>query len=288
MQGWGGGQGAALASVAIEEIEAGEAEFVQGVPDVLRQISVNGFARDGDAGGPLVGEGINMAEAGVAGVLEVLNDLGGRDAGGGDGFGAGGPDGGDPDGSGEVVPLVGEVEVEELFAGAALAGFAILEGEQGGIADEEGGVGGLEHGFEVRGMFKEAGLNLPEAGKEDAGVGGRGAGGGVERNAGDAVDAVGVTHDEDDGAYAVPGGDGAAGDNGEIGGEGELRDGDESDVGLSRGEFGGALGGSVGGEVVALGEAGAVGLVLEGPHQWSGIKEVNGGDAEMSGGHWSV
>ena len=133
---------------------------------------------------------------------------------GGDGFGADGPEGGDPDGSGEGVPLVGEVEVEEVFAGAALAGLAVFEGEERGVADEEGGVGGAQHGVEVGGVLDEFRFDLPEAGEEDAGVGGRGAGGGVEGDATDAVDAVGMAHDEKDGADAVARGNGAAGDDG--------------------------------------------------------------------------
>ena len=175
-----------------------------------------------------------MAEAGVAGVLEIGGDVRGGNAGGGDRIGIGGPDGGDPDSVGELVPLVSEVEVEELFAGASFAGVAVLEGKERGVADEECGVGDLEHGLEVGGVLDEGGLNLPEAREEDARVGGRG--------------------------------DGAAGDDSERGGEGEGGDGDEADVGGARGEFSGAFGGRVGGELVAFGEAGAIGLVLEAPH----------------------
>ena len=145
---------------------------------------MDGFAGDGDAGGPLVGERVDVAEAGVAGVLEVGRDLRCWNTGGGDGVGVGGPDGGDPDGVGELAPLVGEVEVEKLFAGAALAGFAVFKGEERGIADEEGRVGYAEHGFEVGRVLDEGGLNLPEAGEEDAGIGGGGAGGRIEGDTG--------------------------------------------------------------------------------------------------------
>jgi hypothetical protein len=37
-----------------------------------------------------------------------------------------------------------------------------------------------------------------------------------------------------------------------------------------------------------LAEAGAVGLVVEGPHEGCGIDEADGGDAEGSWGHWLV
>ena len=229
-----------------------------------------------------------MAEAGVAGVLEIFDDLRRRGAGRGDGVGADGPEGGDPDGSGEGVPLVGEVEVEKAFAGAALAGLAIFERVESGVADEQGGVGGAQHGFEVGGVLDEFGFDLPEAGEEDARVDGGGAGGGVEGDAAYAVDAVGMAHDEKDGAHAVARGDGAAGDDGELGREGQGGDGDESDVGVGGGELRGAFGGGVGGEDVAFGEALAVGLVLKAPHQGCGIEEADGGNAEAVGRHWLV
>ncbi len=86
--------------------------------------------------------------------------------------------------------------------------------------------------------------------------------------------AVGVADDEEDGADAVAGGDGASGDDGERRGVGG--DGDESQVGFAGGQFGGAFGRGVGGEGVAGGEIGAVRLVVEGPHERGGIEEVNG------------
>ena len=97
-----------------------------------------------------------------------------------------------------------------------------------------------------------------------------------------------MADDEEDGADAVFGGDGAARDDGERRREGEGGDGDESDVGGAGSEFGGAFCRRVRGKFVALGEAGAVGLVLKAPHEGSGIEEVDGGDAEGVGGHWLV
>lgn len=87
-----------------------------------------------------------------------------------------------------------------------------------------------------------------------------------------------MTDDEEDGADAVAGGNGAAGDDGE---RGCVRgDGDEAEVGGTGGEFGGALSWGVGGEGVSGGEIGAVGLVIEGPHERGRIEKVDGGDAE--------
>jgi len=63
--------------------------------------------------------------------------------------------------------------------------FAGLKGEQGGIADEQRGVGGAEHGDGVGGRGQEAGLGAEELAEEDLGVGDRAARCGV---GGDAVD----------------------------------------------------------------------------------------------------
>ena len=62
-----------------------------------------------------------------------------------EGFGADGPDGGDPGEVGAGAPLVGEVEPVAGADGCfdLLAG---LKGEEGGVADEDGGVGLLQHG----------------------------------------------------------------------------------------------------------------------------------------------
>lgn len=276
-------QSAAFDTVAIEELETGEAGLVEDVPDIFGEIGADGVARNSDAGGPFVGESIDVAEALVAGVLEVGNDLGSGDVGGGDGIGTRGPDGGDPDGSGKVVPLMGEVEVEKLFAAPPLAGFAVFEGEEGRIADEEGCIGVLQHGFEVGSVFHEGGLDLPEAREEDARVGGRSAGRTVQSDATDAVNAIGMADDEDDGAHAILRGDGAAGNHAEQGCQGEGGDGDEADVGGSGSQFRGAFRGSIGGELVALAEARAVRLMLEAPHQGGGIEKVNGRNAETVG-----
>ena len=62
------------------------------------------------------------------------------------------PDGGDEGKAGEGAPLLGEIVVDQLFAGALEAVGALFEGQQGGVADEDGGVGAFEHGVEIGGM----------------------------------------------------------------------------------------------------------------------------------------
>jgi hypothetical protein len=92
------------------------------------------------------------------------------------------------------------------------------------------------------------------------------------------MDAVGVADNEEDGAHAVAGGYGAAGDDGER--RSVSGDRDEAEVGFTGSEFGGAFGGGVGGQGVAGGEGGTVRFVVEGPHEGCGIEEMDGGDAE--------
>ncbi len=76
----GQGQRAAFDAVAVEELEAGERGLVEQVPDVLGQIGADGLAGDCDARGPFIGKRVDVGEALVAGVLEVVDDLGWRSA----------------------------------------------------------------------------------------------------------------------------------------------------------------------------------------------------------------
>ena len=71
------------------------------------------------------------------------------------------PDGGDEGEAGEGAPLVGEVVVDELFAGAFEAVGAFFEGEQGGIADEDGGVGRSSMASRSADMGRKGTAGLP-------------------------------------------------------------------------------------------------------------------------------
>ena len=93
---------------------------------------------------------------------------------------------------------------------------------------------------------------------------------------------MGGFYDELDGADFVERGDGAAGNDGELGCE--RGDGDEAEVGAGGEELVGAERGLGVVEGVALGECGGEGRVLEVPHEGSGVEEVDGGDAEF--GEW--
>jgi hypothetical protein len=84
-------------------------------------------------------------------------------------------------------------------------------------------------------------------------------------------------NDELDGADAVRRGDGAAGDDGQFGRE--RRDRDEPKVGSAGQEFVGAQRRLGVVDVVALGERGVEGRMLEVPHERGGVEEIDGGYA---------
>lgn len=105
-----GGKDAGFGGEMAEGFDGLDAGGVEGVVDVAGEVVVDGGGGDGDAGGPLADEIVDMGEAVVAGGLEVGGDLGGGDSGGGEGLGADGPDRGDPGQTGAEVPLLGEIE----------------------------------------------------------------------------------------------------------------------------------------------------------------------------------
>jgi len=124
--------------------------------------------------------------------------------------------------------------------------------------------------------------------EEDAGVGDGGAAGGVGCHGAECGEGLRGAADEEQGAHAAFGGDGAAGQDLEAGSCGEGGDGDEADVGVTAGETGGACGGGHTVDLVAQGERGIQGRVFEVPHERRGIEKVDGGDAQAGvrgGGH---
>ncbi len=146
-----------------------------------------------------------------------------------------------------------------------------------------------EHGEGVGGLFDVGGVRGVEVLEEDAGVGDGAARGGVACDGADVVEGcvggevVGIFDEEEDAADLVERGDGAAGDDGEIGSEGG--DGDEAEVGGAGVEFRGAGGGEGVVDVVAGAERGGGGLVLEVVEQGRGVEERDGRDAE---GHTAI
>ena len=229
-----------------------------------------------------------MVEAVVAGGGEVEGELVDGESGAAEGLVADGPYGGDPGESGEGDPLGGEVVVDEFFAGALEAGFAVFEGEESGVSDEDGGVVVGEHGVEVGCVGDEGCFGVPPLAEEDLGVGEGGLGAGVGGDGADVGERLGGAADEQDGADACAGSDGAAGDEAEVGVGGQGGDGDEADVG-GVGRVDGvfeARGAFCGHHVVAgiaAGELCVEGWVFEVPHEGCGIEEAYGGDAQPGG-----
>ena len=121
--------------VSAKERDGGDAVGGEGVGDVVGQVMADGGGRQGDARSPLFDEGVDVGEAVVAAILEIVDEFCGGDR--GEGFGADGPYGGDPWKSGAGVPFVGEVEPEAWADG--WVGFdpgAGFESQQRRVADE--------------------------------------------------------------------------------------------------------------------------------------------------------
>jgi hypothetical protein len=109
---------------------------------------------------------------------------------------------------GEVVPFARADGSFDLIAG--------FKGEERRIADEDGGVGLVQHGNGIGWCWKEGGVGIEEFAEEDLGVGERAAGGGVGGDGFYCAEDMGFLNDELDGADFVQGRDGAAGDDGEV------------------------------------------------------------------------
>jgi len=73
---WKRGQDAGFSSVSAEELNGLEAGLVEDVVNVLGEVVADGGGWDGDARCPLVDEVFDVGEAVVAGVGEILGELG--------------------------------------------------------------------------------------------------------------------------------------------------------------------------------------------------------------------
>jgi hypothetical protein len=195
------------------------------------------------------------------------------------------PDGGDEGQAGEGVPLLGQVVVDQLFAGALEAVGALFEGQQGGVADEDGGVGAFEHGVEIGGRAGKGRRDCP-SGERGCGRGPGWCGWRCRRPRSAGMEPLAGAANQQQGAHAALGGDGAAGQNAQAGGGGQSGDGDEADVGRARSQARGALGGRHAIDLIAEGELGIERRVLEVPHQGRGVEKADGGDAQ-TGGDWT-
>lgn len=246
-----GGEDINLGGVLTEEFDGTDAVDVEVVVDVAGEVEADGGGRDGDSGGPLFDELFDVGEAVIAGGVEVFGELAGSKV--VQGFGAHGPDGGDPGEVGSGVPLMGEVEP---LAGADsfFDDFARFEGEKGGVADEDGSVGVLQHRDGVGRGGKESGISVEKFAEEDLGVGQGAAGGGVGCDGFDGSESVRGFDYELDGADFIERCDGAAGDDSKIWRQGS--DGDEAEIGAGGEDLVGAEGGLGVVEGVSFGECG--------------------------------
>ena len=161
---------------------------------------------------------------------------------------------------------------------------AVLAGEERGVADEECGVGGGEHGDGVGALLGEGGARVVEVLEEDVRVGGGAARGGVGGDGGDVRESFGdgeirgIFDEEKNAADLAERGDGAAGDDGELGRE--LGDGDEAEVGGAGVELARAVRGRGVVELVARAQSGGGGFVLEVEEEGAGFRKEMAADAK--------
>ena len=263
------GKCADLGGERAEEADGLEAGWVKVIEDVFSEIGTDGCGGKSDVGGPLADKRFDVFEAVDAGLVEVV-DKGLACLRVGERCGTCGPDGGDPRQAGVAAPK-GSYVVPFAEAGSGFDVGALLKGEQGGVADEKGGVGMGEHGDGVGGVVFEGGLDVEEMAEEDLGVGYGRAGGGVGGDGADLMERE--LGDELDGADVMEAGDGAAGYDAESGGE--SGDGDETEISGAGVEIARALRGSGEVDIVALSEGGGERRVVEVPHEGCGIEEVD-------------
>ena len=190
------------------------------------------------------------------------------------------PDGGDEGQAGEIAPLLGQVVIDEFLAGTLEAVGALFKGEQRGVSDDDGGVSALEHGVEVGGHGKEWDVGVAPLLKEEARVGDGGAAGGVRGYGMEARKRLAGAAHQQERADAAFGRDGAAGQDGEAGRCGQRGDGQKANVGRAGGQAVRALGGQHPVNPIAGCERVAEGRVLKVPHERSGVKKADGGDAQ--------
>ncbi len=163
------GESADLSGVAAEELHGMDAVLGEDVVDIPCEVLADGLGWNGETRGPLFDEVVDVGEAVIAGRGEVFGELGSGNVARAKRFRADGPDGGDPGESGAGMPLMGEVDP---FAGAdgLLDLGSGFERDQGGVADEQGGISLLEHGDGIGGMLNKSGLRAEEFAKEDFGI----------------------------------------------------------------------------------------------------------------------
>jgi len=280
-KGWEGREDVRGVGVTPEVLDSSDAVGCEAVVDVVGEVFADGLGSKGDTWSPLADEVVDMGQAMIAGGCEVFDELCCGDVAFGEGFGANGPDSGYPGEAGSGVPLVGEVEP---LAGAdgVFDLLAMFEGEERGVADEEGGVGLAKHGDGVGRRGEEGGVGAEEMAEEDLGVNAGAAGCGVGGDDAEGLEGVGLLDDELDRAHAGERGDGAAGNDGERRRQGS--DGDEAEVGTSGEKLVGAKRRKSVVELVALGECGGERGVLEVPHEGSRVEEADGSYADGMGG----
>lgn len=98
---------------------------------------------------------------------------------------------------------MGQIVVDQLLAGTLEAVGTLFEGEQGGVADDNGGVGAVKHEIKVGVVGNEGNFRIAPLVEEDAGVGKGGAAGGIGGHRADGGEGLGSAADQEQRAHTV-------------------------------------------------------------------------------------
>ena len=128
--------------------------------------------------GPFFDERGDVCEAGIARLVEIFDQAGGREIGGSQRVGTGRPDGRNPGQAGPQPPLVRDVD-PEARADLGFDRRAGFEREQRGVADQQGSIGVRSMATGIGRGGHELRAGREKSAEQHVGVGERGAGGGI-------------------------------------------------------------------------------------------------------------
>ena len=173
--------------------------------------------------------------------------------------------------------FVGVATLAAAFAAGSFSGELVHldRNAQGRVANDEGGVGLVEHFGRIGFGVDEAGRDVPVFGCENANESGRTAGGSVESESFDAIDWL-FRNDKDAANFALSG-------DGHVGESDKIRDAlvfdgrDDGHVNIAAAELLGALGRESEAEVVAAGER----AFSKTPNQRSSVEVLDNRDAKF-------
>lgn len=273
---WQWGQHSELCRISAKESNGFDALLGESVVDVYREVVSHDGWRKTESRSPFAHKVFDVGKSMIARADEIAGDCGCGDVTLRERLRPDSPHGRNPGQTRPGGPLVRDVKPLAGSHSGFNAG-ALFDGQQSGIADQQGGVGLLEHGDGIGGMSDEAGVSAEGLAEEDLNVSPGATGGVVGGYGPNGLKCVRLADDQLNGTDAIERGDGAAGYDGELGSEGG--DGDQAEVGSPGEQLVGAEGWQGVVELIPFGEFRGEWRVLQVPHQRSRIEKADGGDA---------